>query len=339
VDGLRLVLAALLLQAESRLMESRRHMLEGISLLERGNWLPALHHFEKAIEIREATAWRESVESAWLLAAAWINRSDVLRHLSRTEDGVASLDRAIDAMNFVPLDENPGYANRLILAWINRGTACGEIGRPDEALAGFATAETMLAGANSAERKLLASMLHANRARVLLDGLQAAAGWADSLAAVDFLRELEPLPVVTEAAIKARGIRCRALAMLLDEPDGSRVESDWIAAATDSVEEALFLVRSTGYRGAWVADLVRYGARIYRICQPHFLGEYIREWLGADGPLSQDDALRREMAGELILAEAELEQRVLGNTHETELIARAIETLRSLQQARGELAG
>jgi hypothetical protein len=321
-------------------MESRRHMLEGIALLEQGDFLTALRHFDRAVELREAKPWREDQESAWILAAAWINRGDALRFLRQQEEGIRSLDRAIEAMRFVPLAANPGYVNRLILAWINRATACGEIHRTDDALAGFSTAENLLAewsGTITAERKMLTSMLHANRARVLLDLGRTVDAWHDSQRAVSLLTGLEPVVPVIEAAIQARGILCRALAQLLDEPRGAEQAEDWIARATDATEEALALARASGYRGVWIADLVRYGARIYRICQPHFLGEFIRECLTVDGPLAENDELKREMARELLLAQADLEKRVQLHAHETEWVERAIQTLRSLQMAESAL--
>jgi tetratricopeptide (TPR) repeat protein len=322
-------------------MESKRHMREGIARMEQGDWLTALRHFDRAVELREAMPWRDDVESAWVLAAAWINRSDVLRFLGSPQEGIHSLDRAIDAMHFVRLVENPGYANRLILAWINRGTACGEARQMEAALDGFSTAEKLMetwGGPTTPERKLMASMLHANRARVLLEIGSFIDGWRDAKMAVAYLNGLEPAAVVTDAAIQARGILCRALALLLDEPRGAEQAGDWIAVATDSAEEALALVRSSGYRGVWVADLVRYGARIYRICQPHFLGEFLCEWITADGPLAGNSELKCEMANLLLLARADLERRVRQQPHETEFVQRATATLLSIQLAEAELA-
>jgi tetratricopeptide (TPR) repeat protein len=322
-------------------MESKQHMLEGIARMEAADWAAALGHFERAIELREALPWRGDVESAWVLAAAWINRSDVLRFLGQPENSIHSLDRAIEAMGFVPLAEHPGYANRLLLAWINRATACGDIERTEEALTGFSTAQNLLAEwgeSTSPERKLLTSILHANRARVLLNHGRTIDGWHDSQLAVEILDGLEPAPAVAEAAVRARAILCRALALLLDEPRGAELAQDWIARATDATEEALALARASGDRGAWVADLVRYGARIYRICQPHFLGEFIREWTGAGAPLAADQSLRREMANELLLARAGLERRVRRDPHDTEFVARSIRILHTLQLAENELA-
>ena len=321
-------------------MESKRHMLDGIARLEEGDWATALFHFDRAIELRAAKPWHDNVDSAWVLAAAWINRSDALRFLGRPQEGIQSLDRAIDAMEYVSLAQNPGYASRLILAWINRGTACGEAGQMAEALAGFSKAEELFdtwGGTLTAGRQLMASMLHANRARVLLDLDRTIGGWKSAQLAVDLLQNLEPSPIVAEASIKSRGILCRALAMLLDEPGGIDLANDWIALATDSIEEALAFVRSSRYRGPWIADLVRYGAKIYRNCQPHFLGEFIREWTTGDGFLAGDTNFQREMANELLLATADLERRVRSQPHQTALVAAEIKTLVSLQTAQREL--
>ena len=104
-------------------------------------------------------------------------------------------------------------------------------------------------------------------------------------------------------------------------------------------EEALALVRASSYRGAWVADLLRYGARIYRICQPHFLGEYLCEWLAADGLLSGNETLKQEMCHELMLARYDLELRVRQSPHLTDRVEREMATLLSLQVAETALAG
>lgn len=323
------------------MMESKRHMLDGLARMRDGDFLTALQNFEEAASIRESQPWHDDPQAAWLLAAAYINRSDVLRILNRANEAVQSLDRAIHAMSHVPLDQSPDCPDRLILAWINRATTCGEQRKPAEALAGFSQAEELLEtwGATlTPERHLLSSMLHANRARVLLDLGRSIGGWQSAVNAVDFLKNLDLVGPVAEASIKARGILCHSLAMLLDEPGGIELAQDWIATATDSTEEALSLIRSSGYRAPWLADFVRYGAKIYRICQPHFLGEFIREWTTGDGPLTDDDVLRKEMSRELLLAKAELEQRVRLRPHDTEHVQRAISTLSSLQRAEAALA-
>ncbi len=319
-------------------MESRSHMLAGIARLQEGDWLTSLGHFDRAAEIRLAGPWREDPQSAWILAAAWINRSDALRPLGRTPEAIESLDRAIDAMRHVPLEGNPGYLDRLILAWINRATACGEVGRNDEAFESFSKATTLLGnpiGRLSESRRLLASMLHGNRARLLLDQGNLLDGWRDSQSAVALTTPADAAGESAVAAIQARGIHCRALAMLLDDTARDGLEPDWIARATDLVEEALAVVRTSGYQGKWIDSLIRYGARIYRVCQPHFLIEFIRESL----PLATDNELRRLLSVELLLAKVDLERRVREQPHDNALVARETRLLANLQRLEIKLAG
>jgi tetratricopeptide (TPR) repeat protein len=319
------------------LHDSKRHMQAGIGQMEQGNPAVALEHFDQAVGLRGKLPWRNDVQSAWLLAAAWINRSDVLRQLNDSgllPEAIHSLDRGIEAMSQIPLGEKEMYAERMILAWINRGTACGEAGKTDEALMGFAKAEELfveLGSEVSGRRLFLGSMMRVNRARVLLGMGRVWEGFEDSRNAVEILRKLQVSQEVAIAGIKARSIECHALALLLDEPGGPERVGDWIAEATDSAEEALKLVRATGLRDAWVSDLVRYGAKIYRVCQPQFLGEFILEWVGKNGPLSQDKTLVKEMKNELLLARAEVERKVLLFPHDTEFVEKQMRILKALQ--------
>ncbi len=329
---------------EELFTKSKSHMVAGIPLLERGRFSEALAHFDEAVSLRGQLPWREDGPAAWLLAAAWINRSDALRGLGNPEllpEAIRSLDACLEAMSHVPLAEQPMFVERVILAWINRGTACGEASDGDAALAGFSEAEKVIAawGEDVTPRRVfLAAMLRVNRARVLLGLGRAEDGWLDARAAVPILGKLETTPEVASAAIKARSIQCRALAMLLDEPGGVEKVGDWIAEATDSAEEALALVRASGFSDQWVADLVRYGARIYQVCQPQFLGEFLAEWLGENGPLKADAVLREEMQRVLLAAQLEVERKVLLLPQDTEFVEGQTRILRALQAGMAALS-
>ncbi|NJM38366.1 MAG: hypothetical protein HC845_11190 [Akkermansiaceae bacterium] len=244
-------------------------------------------------------------------------------------------------MQYVPLDRNPSYVNRLILAWINRATLSAEMQQPAEAEISFSNAAQLLISwgeTTTPDRAFIASMFHTNRARFQLDQENPIAGWKDVHIAVNFLKNLPPSDAVTEASIKARGILCRALAMLLDEPGGIQLEKDWIATATDLNEEALGMARSSNDHSPWIADLVRYGAKIYRVCQPHFLGEYLKEWLAPGSPLAENTFLIQEMQHELQLAKANVEQITRQRLNDTPFVRKAIQTIQSLQLAERELA-
>jgi len=317
---------------------SKQEMQQGIAHLNQGEWQAALGCFDRAVALRETTPWREDGESAWLLAAAWINRSDALRQLGDARllpEAIRSLDRGIEAMEYVRLEGDPMYAERLILAWINQATACGDAGRLDEALAGFAKAEEALetwGREATTTRRFMNAMLCVNRSRVLLEAARVEEGWRQAAAGVELLKSLEPGDgLVAQTGVRARGILCRALALLVEQPgDGERPE-DWIAAATDAAEDALAIVRRTGIHDPGVADLVRYGARIYRICQPQFLAEFVREWLAADGPLANDARLRDEMKGVVQLARAEAETRLRAAPHDDAVAQRELRILKALE--------
>lgn len=316
---------------------SKNEMQQGIACLGRGEWRTAVGHFERAVTLRERLPWREDPESAWVLAAAWMNRSDAIRHLADPAllpEAVLSLDNAIAAMRHVPLGGNPMHAERLILAWINRGTLCGDAGETEAALASFARAGELFLSQGvdtTVERGLMHSMLHVNRGRMLLDAGRLEEGRRDAAEGVRILKPLEPGEgLVPEAALRARALLCRALALRLDEPGGREESGDWIAEATDTVEEALAIVKRTGLSGDWIADLVRYGARIYRICQPQFLGEFVSEWLAPDSPLGADAELRGEMEKVMLLARAEAEERLLLAPHDDAHVQRELRILRSL---------
>lgn len=315
---------------------SKQEMQQGIAFLTQGEWREALGHFDRAVMLRESTPWREDPESAWLLAAAWINRSDALRRLDERlmPEAIRSLDRSIEAMAHVRLAEKPVFVERLILAWINRGTACGEIGDHTGALEGFFHAEAIFHewGAEvTPERRFMRSMCHVNRARVLLDLGRAEEGWREAHAGVEILRGMEPGDgLVSQAGVRGRSVLCRALAALVEEPEGAARFDDWIAEATDVAEEALAIVKRTGLEDPSVPDLVRYGAKIYRACQPQFLGEFVAEWLAPESPLAGDAKLREEMRQVLLLARADAEARLLTAPHDDELAQREIRILKAL---------
>lgn len=317
--------------------ESTRSILAGIAALERGEWAMAESHFAKAGELRDAMPWRGEPESAWMRAAAWLNHGDAVVRAgdtARFPEAIGSFDKAIESMGQVPLGANPALVDRLMLAWMNRGSACGETGDFDASAAAFGEAERLIGewgGTVSPPRCFLSAMLCVNRARARMAEGRALDAWLDVREGLARFRSLEWTAETVRAGIRARVAGCRALAMLLDEPGGPEKVGDWIAEATDLAEEALALVRASGFRDEGAADLVRYGARIYRACQPRFLGEFLIEWIGNGGPLADDGALKAEMRNELWLAIAVIERDVLAIPHETEFVEKSTAVLKKLQ--------
>lgn len=306
--------------------ETTRWMGAGFGTMANGDWNGAAGIFRMAAESRERLPWRTDEEAAWLLSATWLNLGDVLLRMEDPavlDEAMRAFDRTIEVMACIDPSGNPAFVDRIILTWLNRAAAFYGMGDAESSLRDFATGEALLAGwgeDSTATRVFLAAMLRVNRARTLVLAARALEAWQEAGAGISRLRAIPADRETSVAGILARSVRCRALAMLLDEPDGAGKVGDWIAEATDSAEEALAMVRATGFRGGWLADLVRYGAIIYRVCQPHFLGEFLAEWLTGDGPLAGDQELREEMRGQLWLTLADAERKVLEAPHDTDFV-------------------
>ncbi len=338
--GLRKVEALNPLWVDFKAMEQSANdeTLRGIKLMAAGELDGALDCFERAIALREELPWRVQPRTAWGLAAALINRGDVLRRLAEPQPLAAlqSYQRAIEVLEAVPLDGNPAFPERLLLAWINLATTEGELHRLDVALRSFEVADALFADWRTEfrpERVLLQSMLCVNRSRVLMDLGRFEAACDESDRGVKVLAPLEPGGgLIAEAGIRSRAMRCRALASWLDRPGHRDFGEDWIAAATDEVEEAIGIVRRSGVELGLAADLVRYGARIYRACQPQFLAEFILNALAEGSPLASDQALCGEMDAVILLARQDAEQRLLIAPHVDEIAAREMRILRSLER-------
>ncbi|MFT3991536.1 MAG: tetratricopeptide repeat protein [Luteolibacter sp.] len=319
------------------LAESSRYMLTGISLLESRRWKPALRHFDHVVKLRNQLPWREESEAAWMLAAAWINRGDALIGLGQEdlrEEALHCFDQTLLAMEHVRLEGHPAYPERSMLAWIKRATCCGEMGRFEEALRNFEEADRLLDhwGRNiSPTRSFLEAMLLVNFSRVRIETGAYHDARETAQKAVALLRPLDAASSLT----KAWSLQCRSLALMLENDEF--VGEDWIAEATDAVDEALAWVKSVGHPEGWEADLVRYGAKIYRACQPQFLAEFLSDWLLV-GPLAGEVALREEMGREVLLAQYELEKRVLAAPHQSDHVRSQIVILKSLQDISRQLS-
>ncbi len=209
-----------------------------------------------------------------------------------------SLDRALDAyheaivlLRRLPLAENPGWANSLGAALMNRGRLLHRLHGVAQAaltLAAFDEAAVLLRGLQAADnpwpRRNLAGTL-VNRANLLLDLAQfaeAAAG-AREAAALSAPHERAE-PVDADLALKARRALGDALGHLLVAPGAD--QEALARQASDVVDEALDLIRHwTNRREISFRTLAlrffRYGAQLYRFHQPHFLAEFIEEHLPA----------------------------------------------------------
>ncbi len=270
------------------------------------------------------------------LGVAWMNRGHALLQQGDPVSLDASLGayhEAIAILRQLPVTENPSWANSLGAALMNRGQLVHRlhgVAQATVALGAFAEAEAILRPLCGSElardtpspwprRNLTGTLV--NRANLLLDlaDFTAAARTArEALALVAPHEQTES--VDADLALKARRALCDALGRLIVIPEA---DQDALAReASDLVDDALALIRDRAARGETAfaplhVRFFRYGAQLYRLHQPHFLAEFIRENLPlADTELRSiareaiDFALADRPAGFLTIGDPATERRL-----------------------------
>ncbi len=244
----------------------------------------AVRCFDHAIALRRALATLEKPHDRYLLAGSWLNRGDALARMGGDDQlsrAMVSYDEALALLRGLPLREDPLFPRRLAIAWINRGNAVSDAA---ETVHSFREALAVLdddAAAAIADRALLRAGAQINLAGSLLNISDPPIPQARQLArqAISLLKESERNDLAAaEAGFKARHILCRTLAA--ESRDGKTVPPEFIAAATDVVDEGLALARHWEQRGevsfrGLAADLFRFGCRLYQPGPAQFLAEFI----------------------------------------------------------------
>ncbi|OAI56146.1 hypothetical protein AYO49_04790 [Verrucomicrobiaceae bacterium SCGC AG-212-N21] len=266
----------------------------GLALLDDGSraaLTKALPCFERAIELRRDLPLDQNPKYMWGLSAAWMNAADVLTRLGEPTQlarAMESYDKAIALLQRMPLDEHPTFRARLALAWMNRGLAAAGQANAEgtqEARRCFAESIQQFQGhppAHPEQRRIL-SCAHLNHGHALLNQQPPEPSLAreNAFAALGLAAEFEKNEVLAaQIGLQARHLLCRAIAFLVDL---GRVPEDWISETTDAVDDGMALARYWRLHGETAllseieAELFRYGALILRMCQPHFLSEFILE--------------------------------------------------------------
>lgn len=271
-------------------------MKRGIALLDTNapkNLAEAVGWFDKAIELRRALPLAKNPMFPYGLAAGWMNRGDALTRIGGAKnlaEALSSYDEALALLKHLPLNENPLFRRRLAIAWQNRGLVLQKQNALAEAARSFENAIVVLQNERAAEisdRNQILAVVWMNRANALISQKN------NSLAAEARIAAKETLSLVSqieekelhaaEAGFKARHILCQAVARLLTEKNLADSEKEnFVAEATDAVDEGMTLARKWEFQGAQqfrplAQELFRFGARIYQIYQPHFLNEFLLE--------------------------------------------------------------
>lgn len=273
-------------------------MARGMALLEDRPEAPqeALECFDRALDLREKLPAQKDGRTIWLLSAAWLNRGDLLTRLSSAEraaEAVKSYDEAIALLSDLPEEEQAAARGRLGLAWMNRGLAAAAAGGEEatqEALRCFTKSVEELsadeAPAGEEQSRVLACA-RLNRGHALLNQQAADAAGAreEALATMALTADFEKTEVMAaQMSLQARHLLCRAVGYKIDE---GTVLVDWVTEATDAVDDGLALARHWRQKGTeWLRgmemELLRFGAMIYRACQPHFLAEFLLDSLDGE---------------------------------------------------------
>jgi hypothetical protein len=280
------------------------------------------------------------------LAVGWMNHGHALMLRNDPVSLAAALDaynEAVAGLRRLPVAENPSWANSLGAALMNRGHLLHRlhgVAQATLALQAFDEAAALLrplaAGENPWPRRNFAGTL-VNRANLLLD----LACFSEGAAAVREALVLAWPHAHTEAvdadlALKASRGLCDALGRLLVAPGAD--QAALAIEASDVVDKALALVRHWAGRGETTFGplalrFFRYGVQLYRIHQPHFLAEFIRENLAIAGPELR--AIARDSV-EATLADQARSRGYL--TIGDPVSERLVRTCRELEELRSHLA-
>ncbi|HEY1120182.1 MAG TPA: hypothetical protein VGE67_01220, partial [Haloferula sp.] len=243
----------------------------------------ALEAFDLAIDIRSRLPLEGHPGTRWGLAAACMNRGDALTRLhGPSEDARKAYDQAIAELEHIAPGDGFDVLQRHALAWTNRGLATNS---PEEADTCFSRSIDLLAEGVTDRHSLTRcnALLHRGLLRFSKIG-DAALAQTDARTLISITHANERrYPAMAEVGLHARHLLCRALVKSLEDGTATGSE-DWIAEASDTIEEALSLERYWALQDirAFMTitfELFVLGLRIYRVCQPHFLSEFILESL------------------------------------------------------------
>jgi tetratricopeptide (TPR) repeat protein len=315
----------------------------------RGEFAAALHCYDHAIVLLRARV-PVSTESRRQLGVAWMNRGNAEQrrpplpgetHADLRARAVAAYDEAIAILGALPFDQRPALRNHLGAAWLNRGHALLDAPTPHQAARSFRRAVAILRflplDEHPSYRLNLAgawiNLAHTVSSRSPKSAVESA---RRGLALVEPQADTDL--ACAEMSLRARRALAIALGERLRAPAADAGAWDALAAeATDAIDLGLELARRWEERAGshlrpLALRLLRLGAQLYRIHQPHFLAEFLLEHAGT-GPLPADPSARSAACEALAVALEETRKPqllVAGAVDTTRLLA----TVQSLRAAR-----
>jgi len=305
---------------DTLLVESSRLMKQGIQLVGEDPGA-AIDCFDRALALRQ----RLPIEVPVLrydLSACWLNRAEALLAFrgdagdddARFDAALRSFDEALALLRTLPLDEDPRFVRRLVIASQNRGRLLAMRARgtaaTGEAIASFMDAIGVLdqhgAGIDDRDQLLAAIWMNCATAWIAHDAgsepalLQAGRAARLAIALIEpFERDEEG---AADVSLQARHVLCRVLAATtLTVTPPATIALDDVHDATDLADDALALIEEYESRGvtefrALACDFFRFGAHVYAAHQPDFVQEFIHEHLDparSSAAYIESDEMRR----------------------------------------------
>ena len=343
---------------------------QGQALEARGDFTPALSAYECAVsQLRAVSA--PSEEERRVLGVVWMNCGNALQKRGSSardaadsarglRDAIAAYDRALKCFGSLPFQSVALYRNHLGAAWLNRGHACMTLPDRPAAVTSFQQAIAHLRELPR-EEDMSFRLNYAGATTNLAHALFSEAentGFAEAapllVAAVDAAREaLRELADVerTHAAFAEMSLRARralavTLGALLIQAEARREPTRELASeASDAIDGGLALARECEAHGIphfrpLAFRLFVLGAQLYRVHQPHFVGEFLLENVDPENPgaaFSSDPQFRAVADDALARTLAALPRPavLVAGQPDTD---RFVETARSLREAQTRLA-
>ncbi len=326
------------------------HTNRGICTLSAGEKeeLPdALADFDRAIELRKEIPADAEENVRWGLAASLMNRGDVLHRMGeRNDEARAAYDEAIALLEQMDWQGNPGVLQRLALAWANRGLV-GE-DHNDSRRCFEKCIELLPEPQNPAQLLTLCNAL-LNRGRHSLGvagDTEASAADARKVLELTTPHERDH-PAPAELSLQGRHLLAHSLVTWLDSSKkGPGLAEDWIGDTTDTVEDALSVLRhweQQGFTGLrpLAGELFALGLHVYRVCQPHFFAEFLIESMDPEvspGAPFADPMFQATAARALHTVVNEVAQRAASSTLEPAQVEKQKKILNTLRAADQRLA-
>jgi tetratricopeptide (TPR) repeat protein len=256
----------------------------------------ALDCFARAIALREPLLGAGNPWFRYNLAGVLIQQGEALLQVPGAHaglDALASYDRALGVLAPLPDEAHPAFRYRLALASVHRSSALLSLGRPEalgDAIASFDTAIRLLASApGDPSHRLLCAVAWAGKA----EALARVECWADSEAAAHAAfasAAAEPGPDAATVAVKAALTLC-VCAARASTGGGADRPDEAIERAEDGLRIATRWTSDVRVCGM-IPDLVSLAADAYARHQPHFVVEFLDDYLPLVGSVTSPTRAR-----------------------------------------------